>query len=153
MCTWSCYYLLCFSSTLCFRPFSKHDILMSALARFKKPLKICSSRDVRFLSFYGDVMYQLNRSFNSPSPFHRGHTLGIWHLCCTGEEGIWLSESSRGWGIWTIASILCEISGRFAQAIMADAVLEDFCAKDCAFGVIWLQGKSLNKLFALFKGI
>ena len=106
-----------------------------------------------FLSFYGDVMYQLNRSFNSPSPFHRGHTLGIWHLCCTGEEGIWLSESSRGWGIWTIASILCEISGRFAQAIMADAVLEDFCAKDCAFVVNWLQGKSLNKLFASFKGI
>ena len=106
-----------------------------------------------FLSFYGDVMYQLNRSFNSPSPFHRGHTLGIWHLCCTGEEGIWLSESSRGWGIWTITSILCEISGRFAQAIMADAVLEDFCAKDCAFVVNWLQGKSLNKLFALFKGI
>ena len=105
------------------------------------------------LSFYGDVMYQLNRSFNSPSPFHRGHTLGIWHLCCTGEGGIWLSESSRGWGIWTIASILCEISGRFAQAIMADAVLEDFCAKDCAFVVNWLQGKSLNKLFALFKGI
>ena len=41
---------------------------MLALARFKKPLKICSSRDVRFLSFYGDVMYQLNRNFNSPPP-------------------------------------------------------------------------------------
>ena len=103
------------------------------------------------------ILWRCNVSVKSklqlPSPLHRGHTLGIWHLCCTGEEGIWLSESSRGWGIWTIASILCEISGRFAQAIMADAVLEDFCAKDCAFVVNWLQGKSLNKLFALFKGI
>ena len=24
------------------------------------------------------------------------HTPGIWHLCRPGEEGIWLSESSRG---------------------------------------------------------
>ena len=30
-----------------------------------------------------------------------GHTPGIWHLCRPGEEGIWLSESSRGWGIWS----------------------------------------------------
>ena len=27
------------------------------------------------------------------------------------EERIWLSESSRGWGIWTARSISCEISG------------------------------------------
>ena len=40
-----------------------------------------------------------------------GHTPGIWHLCRPGEEGIWLSESSRGWGIWTAPSISCEISG------------------------------------------
>ena len=123
------------------------DVSISAFQKTFENLQVAWC----FLSFYGDVMYPLNGSFNSPSPFHRGHTLGIWHLCCTGEEGIWLSESSRGWGIWT--SILCEISGRFAQAIMADAVLEDFCAKDCAFVVNWLQGKSLNKLFALFKGI
>ena len=69
-----------------------------------------------FLPFYGDVMYHLNRSFNSPCPPPPppGYTPGIWYLCRTGEEGIWLSESSRGWGIWTIASISCEISGRFA---------------------------------------
>ena len=30
-----------------------------------------------------------------------GHTPSIWHLCRPGEEGIWLSESSRGWGIWS----------------------------------------------------
>ena len=30
-----------------------------------------------------------------------GHTPSIWHLCRLGEEGIWLSESSRVWGIWT----------------------------------------------------
>ena len=29
-----------------------------------------------------------------------GHTPGIWHLCRPREEGIWSSESSRGWGIW-----------------------------------------------------
>ena len=30
-----------------------------------------------------------------------GHTPGIWHLCRPGEKGIWLSESSKGWGIWS----------------------------------------------------
>ena len=35
---------------------------------------------------------------HAPPP---GHTPGIWHLCRPGEEGIWLSESSRGWGIWS----------------------------------------------------
>ena len=95
-------------------------------------------------------MHQLNQSENSPPP-PPGHTPGIGHLCRTGEEGIWLSESSGGSGIWTIASILCEISGHFSQAIMADAVLEDFRGKDCAFVVNWLQGKGLNKLFAVFK--
>ena len=44
----------------------------------------------------------------------RGHTPDIWHLCHPGEQGIWLSQSSRGWGIWTIASISCEISGHVA---------------------------------------
>ena len=37
------------------------------------------------------VMYRSNRSFNIPP----GHTPGMWHLCCPGEEGIWLSESFR----------------------------------------------------------
>ena len=35
-----------------FHPFSKHDILMSALAGFKKPLKIFSSRDVSWCFLY-----------------------------------------------------------------------------------------------------
>ena len=52
-------------------------------------------------------MYRSNRAFNIPP----GHTPGIWHLCRPGEEGIWLSESSRGWGIWSAPSISCEISG------------------------------------------
>ena len=57
-------------------------------------------------------MYRSNQSFNMPLPPPLpGHTPGIWHLCCPGEEGIWLSESSRGWGIWTAPSISCEISG------------------------------------------
>ena len=45
------------------------------------------------------IMYRSNRSFNMPPP--PGHTPGIWQLCRPGEEGIWLSESSRGWGIWS----------------------------------------------------
>ena len=55
-----------------------------------------------------DVMYWSNRSFNMLLP---RHTPGIWHLCRPGEEGIWLSESSRGWGIWTAPSISCKIFG------------------------------------------
>ena len=55
-----------------------------------------------------DIMYRSNRSFNMPPP---GHTPGIWHLFHPGEEGIWLSESSRGWGIWTAPSISCKIFG------------------------------------------
>ena len=34
---------------------------------------------------------------------------------------------------------------------MADAVLEDFHGKDCAFVANWLQGKGLNKLCAVFE--
>ena len=48
---------------------------------------------------YLAIMYGSNRSFNIPPP--PGHTLGIWHLCRPGEEGIWLSESSRGSRIWS----------------------------------------------------
>ena len=58
-----------------------------------------------FMFSHGSIMYRSNRSFNIPPP------PGIWHLCRPGEEGIWLSESSRGWGIWTAPSISCEISG------------------------------------------
>ena len=77
-------------------------------------------------------------------------TPGIWHLCCSVEEGIWLSESSRGWGIWSP----CVRGGEFEwhprfhvkslawRAIMGDAVLEDFRGKDCAFVANWLQGKA-----------
>ena len=57
------------------------------------------------------LMYRSNRSFNMPpSPPPPGQTPGIWHLCRHGEEGIWLSESSRGWGIWSAPTISCEIS-------------------------------------------
>ena len=37
------------------------------------------------------------------------------------------------------------------QAIMGDAVLEDFRGKDCAFVANWLWGKGLNKLSAVFE--
>ena len=37
------------------------------------------------------------------------------------------------------------------QAMMGDAVLEDFGGKDCAFVANWLQGKGLNKLCAVFE--
>ena len=78
-----------------------------------------------------------------------GHTPGIWHLGRPGEEGIWLSESSRGWEIWTAPSI----SSKFLawRAIRGDAVLEDFRGKDYAFVANWLRGKDLNKLCAVFE--
>ena len=83
-----------------------------------------------------------------------GQTPGIWHLCRPGEEGIWLSESSRGWGIWSpcFRGGEFELHPRFHvkslawRAIMGDAVLEDFRGKDCAFVANWLWGKGLNKL-------
>ena len=57
--------------------FSKHDILMSALASFKK-LQFAWCFLMIFLPFYGDVMYQLNRSFNiifppPPPQAYSGH--------------------------------------------------------------------------------
>ena len=42
-------------------------------------------------------MYRSNRSFNMPSRTFPGHLTSL----PSGEEGIWLSESSRGWGIWS----------------------------------------------------
>ena len=39
------------------------------------------------------------------------------------------------------------------QAIMGDAVFEDFRGKDCTFVANRLQGKGLNKLCAVFEGI
>ena len=83
------------------------------------------------------LMYRSNWSFNIPPQ----HTLGIWHLCCPWEEGIWLSESPRGWGIWSpcIWGGEFELHPRFQVkslawwAIMGDAVLEDFRGKNYAF--------------------
>ena len=84
----------------------------------------------------------------STIPCPTRHTPGIWHLCRPGEEGIWLSEFLRGWGIWSP----CVRGGEFElhpwfrvkslawRAIMGDAVLEDFRGKDCAFVANWLQG-------------
>ena len=57
------------------------------------------------------IMYPSNQSFNIPPLPHPGHTPGIWNLCRPTEEGIWLSESYRGWGIWTTLLISREISG------------------------------------------
>ena len=89
----------------------------------------------------------------------RGHTPGIWHLCRPGEDGIWLSESSKGWGIWSpcFRGEEFELHPRFHvkslawRPIMGDAVLEDFRGKDCAFVANWLRGKGLNKLCAVFE--
>ena len=77
-----------------------------------------------------------------------GHTPGIWHLYRPGEEGMWLSKSSRGWGIWSpcVRGREFELHPRFHvkflawRAIMGALVLEDFRGKDCAFVANWLQG-------------
>ena len=90
-------------------------------------------------------MYRSNRSFNIPP----GHIPGIWHLCRPGEEGIWLSESSRGWGIWSP----CVRGGEFKlhprfhvkslawRAVMGGAVLKDFRGK--LNGWVFLKKNSL----------
>ena len=108
------------------------------------------------------VAFQNKRNVSVKSKLQHappGHTPGIWHLCRPGEEGIWLSESSRGWGIWTpcFRGGEFELHPRFHVkslawwAIMGDAVLEDFRGKDCAFVANWLRGKGLNKLCAVFE--
>ena len=80
------------------------------------------------------IMYRSNRSFNTLTPLP------------SREEGIWLSESSGGWGIWSpcFRGGGFELHPRFHvkslawRAIMEDAVLEDFRGKDCAFVASWL---------------
>ena len=99
---------------------------------------------------------QIEASTCPPPP---GHTPGIWLLFRPGEEGILLSESSRGWGIWSpcFRGGEFELHPRFHvkslawRAIVGDAVLEDFRGKDCAFVANWLQGKGFNKLCAVFE--
>ena len=85
-----------------------------------------------------------------------GHTPGIWHLWRPGEEGIWLSESSRGWVIWSpcFRGREFELHPRFHVKslvwwAMGDAVLVDFRGKDCASVANWLRGKDLNKLCSI----
>ena len=92
---------------------------------------------------------------HAPPP---GQTPGIWHLCSPGEEGIWLSEFSRGWGIWSpcFRGGEFELHPRFhvkslAWRAMGDPVLENFRGKDCAFVANWLRGKGLNKLCGVFE--
>ena len=76
-----------------------------------------------------------------------------------GGLGIWLSESSKGWGIWSpcFRGGEFELHPRFHVkslawwAIIGDAVLEDFRGKDCAFVANWLRGKGLSKLCAVFE--
>ena len=101
-------------------------------------------------------------SFNIPTPpLPPGHTSGIWHLCHPGEDGIWLSESSRGWGIWSP----CFRGGEFelhpwfhvkslaSWAIIEDGVLEDSHGKDFFLCGQLVTRKGLNKLCAIFEGI
>ena len=92
---------------------------------------------------------------HAPPP---GHTPGIWHLCRPGEEGIWLSEFSRGWEIWSpcFRGGEFELHPRFhvkslAWRAMGDPVLEDFRGKDSTFVANWLLGKGLNKLCGVFE--
>ena len=83
------------------------------------------------------LTYRSNRSFNMPP----GHTPGIWHLCRSGEERIWLSESSRGWRIWSpcFRGGEFELHPRFHvkslawRPIMGDAVL--VASPQTSFGV------------------
>ena len=122
--------------------------------------KICAQTRKNLTLNINYDLYQSNQSFNITPPPPR-HTPGIWHLCRPGEEEIWLSESSRGWGIWSpcVRGGEFELHPRFHVkslawwAIIGDEVLEDFRGKYCPFVANWLQGKGLNKLCAIFEGI
>ena len=101
-----------------FRVISNHMIFLiqfginKHLQIFQRPQSELALRAYALLLVFENLlvlMYRSNRSFNMPPPPR--HTPGIWHLCRPGEEGIWLSESSRGWGIWTAPSISCKIFG------------------------------------------
>ena len=97
-------------------------------------------------------MYQLNRSFNfPPSSPPSGHTRAFDTFAVLGRREFDY-QSLPGGGEFELHPRF-HVKSLAWRAIMGDAVLEDFRGKDCAFVVNWLQGKSLNKLFALFKGI
>ena len=129
------------------RAFQEHCVVTQRAWRLKSCVTFEPSR------CYVSVKSKLQ---HAPPP---GHTPGIWHLCRPGEEGIWLSESSRGWRIWSpcFRGGEFELRPRFHVkslawgAMMGDAVLEDFGGKDCAFVANWLRGKGLNKLCAVFE--
>ena len=84
-------------------------IVVSTTSFFIEPVwKILSSfiDEVCAKAGLWTVMCRSNRNFNiSPPP--DGHLTPL----PSREERIWLSESSRGWGIWTAPSISCEIPG------------------------------------------
>ena len=69
------------------------------------------------------VMYRSNRSFNIPPP-PRGTPRAFNIFVVSGRREFDyqslprvgnLNPMRRGWGIWTVVSISCEISGRFAR--------------------------------------
>ena len=79
-----------------------------------------------------------------PTP---GHIPGIWHLCRPREEG---------WGIWTVPSISCEISGRFPLHVVSyhgGRSVRGFSWKRlCLCGQL-VARKEWNELCAIFEGI
>ena len=73
-----------------------------------KNLEASSFNKIKWIGFYRLIIkaaFLQNAGYVSVKPKLQhppsGHTPGIWQLCCPGEEGIWFSESSRGWGIWS----------------------------------------------------
>ena len=149
-----------FSSFLFLVPVKCNDYILLAFLSFVSLFSFLSVKD-QIASFQLKEIQLLCFWTKLQHPPPPGHTPGIWHLCRPGEEGIWLSECSRGWGIWSpcFRGGEFELHPRFHvkslawRAIMGDAVLEDFRGKDCAFVANWLRGKGLNKLCAVFEGI
>ena len=90
-----------------------------------------------------------------PTPTPR-HILGIWDLCRPREEGWEIWFPCKGWGIWTVPSISCEISGCFPVHVVSyhgGCSVRGFSWKRlCLCGQL-VTRKELNKLCAVFEGV
>ena len=95
-------------------------------------------------------MHRSDRSFNIPPHLPRAYPVHLTPLPSQGGGNLIISLPGGG---------EFELHPRFQvkslawEAIMGDAVFEDFRGKDCAFVANRLQGKGLNKLCAVFEGI
>ena len=96
-------------------------------------------------------MYRSNQSFNIPPPPPPGIPWAFYTFAIPGRREFDYQSLQRGGELELHARF--HVKSLVWRAIMGDAVVEDFCGKDCAFVANLLQRKGLNKLCAIFQGI